>query len=138
MSDSYEFIRENEEVEKIRLKAQTIIKDERLMTWRGKEKDMTKDNFSDYMLVLAPKDRKEPVWGGVSGQISEATKAVQSVGSSVIVVDQKLDQLIKQAEPATESGVVDVQELTDKVDTLAAEMLEMKGMIKTLIDSHNV
>ena len=90
------------------------------------------------MLVLAAKDRKEPVWGGVSGQISEATKAVQSVGSSVIVVDQKLDQLIKQAEPATESGVVDVQELTDKVDTLAAEMLEMKGMIKTLIDSHNV
>ena len=138
MSDSYEFIRENEEVEKIRLKAQTIIKDERLMTWRGKEKDMTKDNFSDYMLVLAPKDRKEPVWGGVSGQISEATKAVQSVGSSVIVVDQKLDQLIKQAEPATESGVVDVQDLTDKLDTLAAEMLEMKGMIKTLIDSHNV
>ena len=138
MSDSYEFIRENEEVEKIRLKAQTIIKDERLMTWRGKEKDMTKDNFPDYMLVLAPKDRKEPVWGGVSGHISEVTKAVQSVGSSVIVVDQKLDQLIKQAEPATESGVVDVQELTDKVDTLAAEMLEMKGMIKTLIDSHNV
>ena len=39
------------------------------MTWRGKEKDMTKDNFSDYMLVLAPKDRKEPVWGGVSGHI---------------------------------------------------------------------
>ena len=69
-----EMVKESEIVEARKLKAKTIMDEERMMSKKAKSGDDAWRQFPEYLLVLAPTGEKEQQWGGLSGQISDTKK----------------------------------------------------------------
>ena len=88
-SHRYEKVKEREVVEALKLRADTIINEEALMS----EADWANTRyFPEYLEVLQAKEPPVPVWSGVSGQISTLSKIVnQKVGE----VEDKVEALQK-------------------------------------------
>ena len=72
MSDSYERVKDGEELEARKLTAQTIIDEEAMMSQADRDNP---EYFPPYLEVLRANEPPEVVWSGVSGQISRLDAA---------------------------------------------------------------
>ena len=115
MSDSYEKVKDGEVVEALKLRAETIISEEAMMS----EADWREDWFPQYLEVLQATEPPEIVWSGVSGQISNLDRAMnKKVGSAekaIKEVNEKVGQL--ESKMADEMG-----KMSSKVEALQKEM----------------
>jgi WD40 repeat protein len=138
MSDSYERVKDGEVVEALKLRAETIIKEEALMS----KADWANERyFPAYLEVLQAKEPPELKWSGVSGQISNMDSKVsgkvddvkEEVNRKVSEVEVKVGQV--QAEMSQMSAKVDkvADALTAKVDALQKHHEAMDAKLEAIL-----
>jgi predicted Holliday junction resolvase-like endonuclease len=106
MSDSYERVKEGEAVEALKLRAETIINEEAMMSeaeWKNK------DWFPEYLEVMQATEPPEIVWSGVSGAISDLER---TMGKKVETVANDLEGKIDKV----------ASDLEDKMDEVSSKM----------------
>jgi F0F1-type ATP synthase membrane subunit b/b' len=124
MSDSYEKVKESEVVEARKLRAETIIAEEKLMN----DKDRADSNyFPRYLQVLRATDGTEQKWAGLSGKMV----------SEIMKVEDKLDQtergLKQQVEQMSDKVNEQIEQVKKQVAQLKGQMMEEMQEMKTEI-----
>ena len=76
MTDTFERVKETEELQSRRLKAETIITETMQMTEDGKR---NKDYFPSYLQVLQPVEEREDEWSGLGGSESHCQQRFVTV-----------------------------------------------------------
>ena len=141
MADSYEKVKESEVVEARKLRAQTIIDEEALMS------DVDRGNaeyFPKYLQVLRATEGKEEVWAGLSGKMvseimkvedkmkdnHEALVAQQEVAAKQqeVAAKHRQEMAAKQQEMAAKQHEIDA-----RVSEVATEIGELKAMMTQLL-----
>jgi hypothetical protein len=131
MSDSYEKVKDGEVVEALKLRAETIIAEEAMMSeadWRNAS------YFPAYLEVLQAKEKPDIVWSGVSGQISkldkkvtekvgEAEQAVKAVSKKVDKVEDKVDEMSSKVEALQ-------KDMDAKLERILRALTEADGALK--------
>jgi hypothetical protein len=118
MADSYERVKEAEVVEARKLRAQTILNEERLMS------KYTSAQSPTYLQVLQATDIKDAAWSGLSGKVG---KEVQNVTKELDIVKQQVAQVKQVVEDA-------VSKLEDKLDKELESRKASSRMPETLLD----
>ena len=154
MADSYEKVKESEVVEARKLRAQTIIDEEALMSEAARSNPAY---FPRFLQVLRATEDKEEVWAGLSGKmVSEILKVEEQVSSverglkaeisgKQAQMDTKLGQVEKSVSDLSTSGAematkVDgmatkVDGMATKVDGIATELSEVKALLTLLVEA---
>jgi hypothetical protein len=120
MADSYEKVKESEVVEARKLRAQTIIDEESLMS------DADRANpgyFPKYLQVLQATEGKEEVWAGLSGKMV----------SEIMKVEDKMKENHEAMSAKHEQMETRVSEVSAQVAGVASEMGELKAMMAQLL-----
>jgi hypothetical protein len=121
MSDSYEKVKESEVVEARKLRAETIIAEENLMSDRDRA---NADYFPGYLQVLRATDGTEQQWSGLSGKMV----------SEILKVENKLAEtkrdLKQQADQQTEQVKEQVTQLKGQMEGMKGQMEGMKEQVK--------
>jgi methyl-accepting chemotaxis protein len=121
MSDSYEKVKESEVVEARKLRAETIIAEEKLMSDRDRA---NADYFPRYLQVLRATDGTEQKWSGLSGKmVSEILKVKKQLAQT----ERGLKQ---QAEQVSDKVDEKVEQVKEQVTQLKGQMEEMKEQVK--------
>ena len=114
MADSYEKVKESEVVEARKLRAQTIIDEEALMS------DADRQNpayFPKFLQVLRATEGKEEVWAGLSGKMV----------SEILKVEDKM----KENHEAMNAEVASVK---SDVASVKSDVAELKAMVAQLLE----
>jgi hypothetical protein len=138
MSDSYEKVKESEVVEARKLRAETIIAEEKLMSDRDRA---NADYFPRYLQVLRATDGTEQKWSGLSGKmVSEILKVKKQLAQTERGLKQQADQQIEQVKEQVKGQMEEMKEqVKEQVTQLKGQMEEMKeqihGMKTEIIDA---
>ena len=127
-SHRYEKVKEREVVEALKLRADTIINEEALMS----EADWANTRyFPEYLEVLQAKEPPVPVWSGVSGQISTLSKTVnEKVGE----VEDKISALSKKVGEVEDKVSSKVEALQKELDAkLNAKLEELDAKLGAIL-----
>jgi hypothetical protein len=114
MADSYEKVKESEVVEARKLRAQTIIDEEALMS------DADRQNpayFPKFLQVLRATEGREEVWAGLSGKMV----------SEILKVEEKM----KENHEATNAEIASVK---SDVASVKSDVAELKAMVAQLLE----
>ena len=127
MADSYEKVKESEIVEARKMRAQTIIDEEALMSDADRANP---EYFPQYLQVLRATESKEEVWAGLSGKmVSEILKVEQQVAAT----ERGLQLQLKQGQEEMREESKKTNEAQEK---MAAEMVQPKAMVAQLLVQH--
>jgi hypothetical protein len=109
MSDSYEKVKETEVIEARKLRAETIIVEEKLMSAADRKNP---EYFPRFLQVLRTTEGKDDVWAGLGGRIAKEI--------------ERVEKNMKQNHDAIKSDFVLIKADLAKQEMLAADIAEMK------------
>ena len=135
MTDTFERVKESEELQGRRLKAEKIIIEMKQMS--DKEK-ANPDFFPPFLQVLEADEAKEDTWSGLGGKIaSEIEKTEVARRKDVEKADHAMAEMRTSMEATVDSKISKVEakvgSVEAKVDKITAEMSEMKSLLSQLV-----
>ena len=142
MTDTFERVKESEELQGRRLKAEKIIIEMKQMS--DKEK-ANPEFFPPFLQVLEADEAQEDTWSGLGGKIAseiektevarrkDVEKADHAMAEMRTSMEATVDSKISNVEAKVGSVEAKVGSVEAKVDKITAEMSEMKALLSQLV-----